>query len=230
MESVETLSFDSAIAVHGRTLVLTPDLGAALDLDRFDGQLNWERTVTMDAEVVGDQKVSVYQKRFQGQPFIAGGVAIVAPLANSQVQALSLETGAAIWHLSDLGDATLIGGIEANAAAGPTTKPANSAAPSIAILSGAAVAGLDINTGQAVWGWQPSPGSSISGPAVVNGSLVHVPVEGKIITLSAVTGTSASPGGAVPTMAPALKNGSALSALTQAGVVSSFDRSAAPGN
>ena len=35
MESVETLSFDSAIAVHGRTLVLTPDLGAALDLDRF---------------------------------------------------------------------------------------------------------------------------------------------------------------------------------------------------
>ena len=211
--------FNSSIAVSGRRLVLTPDLGVAMCLDRFDGRLDWEEptssppAVRVDAD--GNLMYSQATQRFDATAHVCGDVVILAPQDNDtpDVRGVSAITGQVIWQKTDMPAETLIGGDATRA-----------------IFAGKTITALDGATGNVVWKASDRLGDggaavAITGPSVVVGDQVQVPVSGDVMALSVATGETVKADASVPRMTPWLKNDATLQRLRDGKASSTFDKS-----
>jgi outer membrane protein assembly factor BamB len=228
LQLLTTLSFNSSIAVSGRRLILTPDLGVAICLDRFDGRLDWEEpTIPTDAAGVANVRRMDASfnnlERFDGTAHVCGDVVVLAGQPESSsgsqlpvvppVRGVSIVDGHLIWQKTNMPSDTLIGGDEKKA-----------------VFAGTSILALDGATGNVVWTAASRLGdipgdAAITGPSVVVGDQVQVPVKGTIVALSVATGEPVTPDAKVPRMTAWLRNDATLQRMKDARAAAAFDTS-----
>jgi len=211
VQLLRELSFNSSIAVCGRRLVLTPDLGVAMCLDRFDGRLDWEEP-TAPPQVaqparggVAIMRINngnlVTQQRFDATAHVCGDVVVIAPQDSTVVRGLSAADGHMLWQNTDMPGDTLIGGDATRA-----------------IFAGTTITALEGASGKMLWTAADKLGEgvrAITGPSIVAGDQVQAPVSGDVIALSVATGEVVKADPSVPRMTPWLKNDATLERLKE---------------
>jgi outer membrane protein assembly factor BamB len=222
VQKLAHLSYNSSIAVSGRRLVLTPDLGVAMCLDRFDGRLDWEeptagpQVLDADGNAMATDSLTGAPQRFDATAHVCGDVVVLAPQDSRVIRGVSGSDGHVLWQNTDMAADTLIGGDAARA-----------------IVAGKTVKALDGATGKVVWSaaeklGDTAPAVAITGPSVVVGDQVQVPVSGDVIALSVASGESVKPDTSVPRMTPWLTNDATLQRLRDGKAAATFDKNAPP--
>lgn len=208
-------------AVSGSTVAVGAGGGAIMCFDRFTGALRW--SAMYEPEVANSRQWTQYRDRrlrqqraqlpvkvqqvvrYTNTPLIEAGVLVAAPSDTHQTMGFDLASGRRLWAEETSDAAILIGGGEG-----------------LAIYAWQAVAARAVRTGQVQWEYRPPTGSNITGPSVIHGGVVFVPVDQKIITLSLETGRPA-PGAAMPSLKRYTTVGPARAALDAAGILTSFE-------
>jgi outer membrane protein assembly factor BamB len=148
----------AGIAVAGDELILTPNVGWVIVVDRFSGRLRWLREYSA---VAGGQPVEgrmLAPPRYDNRPFVAQGVVVIAPQDSNLVQGFDAASGEKIWENPNLPHSTLVG-----------------VSGAFAVLAGNNVDTLDIRSGQIHWHYFPAAGAKICGPPVVYDAFVYIP-------------------------------------------------------
>jgi outer membrane protein assembly factor BamB len=207
--------------VVGDAVYVTPNVGVAYCVGRFDGRVRWAQIYEDGKEgkvwrdrgrrpEIAEQKTvegmpgNVEQVlRWRGTAQVCGGTVVIAPQDSVQVWGLEAATGKMIWGSAYPGGYCLVGGSD-----------------TVAIFAGANVTAAESASGTMVWRYEPAAGVRISGPAVVDGGVVWVPTsDGKIVGLEVGTGKPSAAKGRMASIRPILGNAEARKALEEARIV-----------
>ncbi len=196
------------------TIVVTPNVGVAFGLGRFDGRIRWVRIYFAGGSVIRHgnvQRPAVAEERqlepqdaaqllrWRGTPQAAGGVIVIAPQDLPGASALNIATGQTLWTNAALNQ-TIIG-----------------RAGSHVLLAGASIVAIDPATGKTAWRFDPPAPVTISGPPTAVGANVFVPLSDfRILALSAETGKPISANVKPPNMRQLVNTDPARKALQEA--------------
>lgn len=208
-------------AIAGDVVYVTPDVGAAYAIDRFDGSIRWLSTYDAPApepprrprapglggaanrDLPVDPAILL---RYRGTPHLCGDVLIIAPQDSASAYALDRPTGRQRWKVAAPPGHTLIAGND-----------------TFALFAGvASITALDSATSQPKWTWNPPAGVRLSGPPAQLADILFIPTsDARTVTLSISTGKPIS----TPLKPPALKpllTGPARQAIDDAFLLRSF--------
>jgi outer membrane protein assembly factor BamB len=175
-------------AIAGDVVFMTPNVGYAFAVGRFDGKLRWSHAYA-DQPAAPAVRGRGFEEptrlppptdpaellRFNGTPQVCGNVLVIAPQDTSAVLGLDAATGHQLWRIDSPPAHTLIGH-----------------ADRIAILVGDSIHGLDSATGKSVW--SRTPATRLVGPPAIVGETLFVPTaDASILTLSCQTGQPIDP-------------------------------------
>ncbi len=181
----------AAPSVSGDKVFVTPNVGMAMAVGRFDGKLRWIRTYQELAspEVeplkgkmrrvgqggdVRDPPGAAQLQRYDGRSALVGGATpalVLAPLDSAAVFGLNPENGALLWQDPAPIAPTLI-----------------AASGDCAIFAGPYVHAIEAATGKTRWRYAPALPAIVTGPPAVVGEMVFVPTSERLVALSALTG------------------------------------------
>jgi outer membrane protein assembly factor BamB len=157
----------AGITVDGDQLLLCPNVGCVMAVDRFNGQLRWLHPyASLDQSPAAAADVGHWglppTARYDNRPRVSGTTAFFAPQDAQSAFALNSRTGEHIWDSpSAYADMTLIG----------TTGQC-------ALFQGGQILAVQASAADAAqelaWTYSPRP-EAITGPAIVRGSVVFVP-------------------------------------------------------
>ncbi|MCY2954629.1 MAG: PQQ-binding-like beta-propeller repeat protein [Planctomycetota bacterium] len=206
-------------AVASDALYLTPNVGVAFCVGRFDGKLRWERIyapkdggkvwrgnqapLRVDRQTRLGRPVNPNELlRWRGTPVLCENVLVIAPQDTPGAWGLAANTGRVIWASPTPADWCLVGRSD-----------------TAAIFAGTAVAAVDAPTGKVKWRYEPMGGAKITGPVVIAGGAVSVPTtDHRVVTLSAETGKLTAGKVKVPGVRQILASPTAQRALEDAGI------------
>jgi outer membrane protein assembly factor BamB len=194
--SLEELYDQSAPAVAGDAVYLTPKAGVAWCVGRFGGQIRWTRVyedpavgrVWRDPRSAaprggrrgdGPAATAARRLRFSGTPRVCGRIVVIAPQDAPVMMGLDAATGQVRWSSSTLPGHTLCAATDTAAI----------------FVAGNAVEALDPATGQSKWRYGPGSGqAAVAGPPTVAGSALFLPtLDGLTHFLNPQTGASVAP-------------------------------------
>lgn len=171
-------------AVQGRTVIVAPNHGAVLAVDRFSGEMLWARaytpTNTPDASAWrkygprgrGKPPIPVSQLiRYRSTPHLADEVVVCTPADSAAVFAFDVRTGRQLWSAESEEASVLIG-----------------SDGQIVVLAGAQIAGWDLRTGAMRWIHPPAESNPPCGPPAVYQGVVFVPTKRTMLALSVTDG------------------------------------------
>jgi outer membrane protein assembly factor BamB len=115
---------------------------------------------------------------------------------------VNAATGKKLWERNEVEAATLVGGGDG-----------------VAILSGAFVVAIEGATGKERWRYEPTVNNVLTGPAIVRGGVVYVPMTGSVTALSLAEGVEVQPAAAVTEMRKIVMREPAKKALEDAGAL-----------
>jgi outer membrane protein assembly factor BamB len=164
----ETWWTQSEVGVHEDMVYLTPGVGYAMAVGRFDGKIRWIRKY---GAIEGNESLEKRLLRYRGTPVVSGEVVVIAPRDSAWMWGLDRSDGREIWRLKDAPAGAVIGVVAGQV-----------------IVAGSAVTAIDAATGNQRRLYDPAS-LKISGPPTIAGDVVHVPrSNGEILALSAQTG------------------------------------------
>jgi outer membrane protein assembly factor BamB len=183
-------------AIAGDLVIATPNVGVAAAVGRFDGKLRWTRGYGENMVIIGRgrerfggerERLPVPSDsdellRYRGTPEVIGSTVVIAPQDTPKAFGLDLLSGAELWKLDSSPQTTLIGQNK-----------------NLAIFAGDAVEAIEASTGNDKWKYSPPPPARITGPPIVVGGFVYIPItNSKTMIISAengrvVTGAATSP-------------------------------------
>ncbi len=199
----------SAPCVWGDHVYLTPHVGAAFCVGRFDGKLQWARPYqepkagaeaepfkrkgraakTAEIEAVSDSQML----RFTGAPVVAidtgRPILVVAPQDSKGVYAFDALSGAALWNDADPQAPVLIG-----------------AAGDRPIFAGAFVTAVRPADGKTAWRWAPEKQVAITGPPAIVRDAIAIPTSRGMQWLNAADGKPINAAIATPSVHAMLVN------------------------
>jgi outer membrane protein assembly factor BamB len=162
-------------------LLLCPNAGCVIAVDRWNGDVRWIHPYPSLGQVDGaDAQVGNWgvppTPRFDNRPYVSGATAFFAPQDAESTFALNSRTGENIWNSSAYSTMTLIGAVD-----------------QCAILQGTRILAVQVGAASAAeeirWSYSPRP-ESITGPAVIHGDVLFVPTTDKAaIPVSIADGT-----------------------------------------
>jgi outer membrane protein assembly factor BamB len=187
--------------VSGDLIFLTPNVGYAFALGRFDGKIRWvapydtaadgdpaprrnlRRDILNPADPAGRRRPPTDPEqlvRYRNTPVVADtGTLVIAPQDSSGASALDTRTGKTLWTLEQPPAPTLIGG-----SLSADNLP-------LALFAGQHIQAITARTGRAAWRWSPPAALKISGPPALAAGLLYVPTgDGKTVCLNSSTGQS----------------------------------------
>lgn len=184
--NMELFAALSEPAVAGDLVIMTPNCGAILALNRFDGKPRWahvyrvpevpdplrqfrgrnERRWLLEADA---QKM--LQCRYRSTPVVSGQIVFALPQDVPALFACDLASGKPLWD-TDLVEGYAIAGVTADRV----------------IFSGASISAIEPLSGKLKWKYTPPRGTTITGPATVCGQTVIVPVSSGLLQLAAADG------------------------------------------
>jgi outer membrane protein assembly factor BamB len=208
-------------AVAGDLVVVSPNCGAAIAVDRFDGKIRWvgvyRPSEAPDARGLGAKPLrfatradaaAAVRLRYRSTPVVCGDAVVVMPQDAPAVFAFDRAGGRRLWD-SDLQPA------EAFGLAG--------GAGNMAVLCGTTLTGIDAGgTGKRKWRYVPPRGTELTGPAVVVGSTVIAPATEGFVQLNVADGTAAASAYAVPNFRAVVETAGGRAAVTEAGATRAF--------
>ncbi len=207
-------------AIAADLVIVTPNVGLAAAVGRFDGHLRWTRSYEQKMVIIGRGREKLFGEadrlpipvdqnellRYRGTPEICGWAAVIAPQDTASSFGLELLTGAQLWERQSNPTTTLIGH-----------------AGSLAIFAGDAIEGIEAPNAKIRWRYNPPAGSRITGPPAVVNNFIYVPLtDSKVATLSAETGRLTSTAPAPPNLRQLLGNESAKKLLEDALILRNF--------
>jgi len=211
---------ESAPAVTGNQVVLSPNIGAVIAVGRFDGKLHWTRSYqTLSDPTVLLQRqrdwalehptsvslpASGVSLRWANTPAISDEIAIAAPQDSDRVLAVSLRDGKLIAQSSDFSDDTLVG-----------------AGGGMAVMEGPTISALRVTNGTVAW---KRTDQVLLGPAIVVGTTIIDPTPKGLVNLSAQTGSQLPSAQAIPAFHTVLASQTAREILEANDVLHCFTR------
>ena len=180
-------------AIAEDSIYLTPNVGVAFCVGRFDGRIRWARAYDPTQrgfanrnprEVAGIIAAEPAPRpaddgqllRYRSTPQLSGRTLIIAPQDTPAALALDARTGQLLWHQPDPPAHTLIATTAGRA-----------------IFAGQTVAALDTSTGQPAWTFIPPKPAHISGPPALIANTLFVPASDiKIHLVNPETGLPAA--------------------------------------
>jgi outer membrane protein assembly factor BamB len=185
-------------AVVGDLVVVSPGCGAVIAVGRFDGKVRWVHTYRAPEPPPQEElKVRDRQERdrlarqreardrlardneksallrYRSTPAACEKGIVAFAHDSAAMLGLDRATGKRLWQHERPDGFALAGAV---------------ASENVAVVSGTTVAGLDALTGQPKWKYAPPPGAQITGPAVVAGTMVLIPVTTGVVQLDGVSG------------------------------------------
>jgi outer membrane protein assembly factor BamB len=176
-------------AIAGDVVVVTPNVGMAAAVDRFNGHLRWTHSYEEKMVIIGRGRTRLFGEpdrlplpseqdellRYRGTPEICGQTVVIAPQDTPAAFGLELSSGALLWKKDSPPATTLIAHTQ-----------------TLAIFAGESIEAVDATTGKSRWRNSPPAPARITGPPVVFNNILFIPTsDSKIITLSAETGRPA---------------------------------------
>ncbi|HTW94214.1 MAG TPA: PQQ-binding-like beta-propeller repeat protein, partial [Tepidisphaeraceae bacterium] len=156
----------AGLTVDVDQILICPDVGSVLALDRWNGRLRWIYPYGPPDNALQLANWSMPPTpRFDNRPFVTGDTAYFAPQDTTATFALNSRTGAIIWTSAAYSNMTLIGAVDGCAIM---------ESDRILAVEPGAANGAD----QVRWAYSPRP-ESITGPAVVRGDVMFVPTTDK---------------------------------------------------
>jgi len=207
-------------AIAGDLVIVTPNIGMAAAVGRFDGHLRWTRAYEEKMVIIGRGRTRLFGEpdrlplpsdadellRYSGTPQICGRTVVIAPHDNPSAYGLDLSSGALLWKQDSAPTTTLIGHT-----------------PTLAIFAGDSIEAIDANTGKNRWHYSPPAPARITGPPVVLNGFVYVPIsESKTMTLNAETGHPAPAATPPPNLHRLLTSENAKKLLDDAFILRTF--------
>jgi len=166
-------------AVWRDLVIVTPNIGAAFAVGRFDGKVRWMHTYTPPQPDTVPPRIAPAPSdpnqllRWRNTPQVCGNAIVIAPQDVPSMFALDLRSGKSLWTTAAPAP-TLIG-----------------RAGNLAIFAGSEIVAVDSSTGATRWTYAPRP-QRITGPAAVVGGIVFVPLsDSRLYILNAQTGQKA---------------------------------------
>jgi outer membrane protein assembly factor BamB len=175
-------------AVAGDLVIVSPNCGATIAVDRFDGRVRWV-AVYRASDVPGARALrppplrwatardaaAALRLRYRSTPVVCGGVVVAMPQDAPAIFAFDRAGGRRLWE-SDLQPAETFG-------------LAGASGDMAVLCGGDAVYGLDAaGTGKRKWRYAPPEEGAITGPAAVLGRTVIVPTTRGLVQLDAADG------------------------------------------
>ncbi len=180
----EEFLVQTAPLVHGRYVYVTPNVGWAFCVDRFDGTVRWMTPYALPPFDAGTWRKYADQRakgqfpksplppgqtlRWSNTPRIIGQSLVLAPFDSPFLYALDPASGRVRWTQEKVSPGTLLGGLEG-----------------IVVLMGNRVQGYHPDTGEPAWSWSPDGKSRIAGPGMIVEDRLVLSLEDKIIALGA---------------------------------------------
>jgi outer membrane protein assembly factor BamB len=219
--ALEDLFQQSEPAIAGDAVYVTPKIGVAYCVGRFDGRIRWTRIYEDPAvgQVWRDPRsfaprggrpgrvssVPTQRLRSCGTPCVCGNVLVIAPQDTPTTMGLDSATGRVLWSSPAYPGHALRAGTDTAAF----------------LVSGSGVEAIDAATGKSRWRYGEAAGQSrVAGPPVLVESSLFVPtLDGLVHWLNAETGTSIA-GSAKPiALKQVLAVPAAKKAMEEAGLV-----------
>jgi outer membrane protein assembly factor BamB len=207
-------------AIAGDLVIITPNVGMAAAVGRFDGHLRWTRAYEEKMVIIGRGRTRLFGEpdrlplpsdadellRYSGTPQICGRTVVIAPQDNPSAYGFDLASGSLLWKQESPPATTLIGHT-----------------PTLAIFAGDSIEAIDAATGKNRWHYTtPSP-ARITGPPVVLNSFICIPTtDSKTITLNAETGRPAPSATPPPNLHHLLSSENAKKLLEDAFILRTF--------
>jgi outer membrane protein assembly factor BamB len=164
-------SESAGIAVSEDQLILSPNAGYVIALDRFDGSLRWMRQYPTSSDGGGNVYSSrPASPRYDNRPYVANGMVIVAAQDAPSSALYNARTGEKVWQSVQLSRSTLVGAVAGSA-----------------VFAGATLQAIDMKNGKALWEI-PSRSSAIDGPPIIVGGLIYAPTRAGLQVLDPQTG------------------------------------------
>jgi outer membrane protein assembly factor BamB len=170
-------------------VVVAPNCGSVIAVDRFAGKIRWvsayrsaaSANVAQPAGDRGDrwmragERERALQMRYKSTPVICGDVVVSLAQDAAALFAFDRVSGKRLWESeAAVGEALGLAGASGN----------------MAITCGAGLAGIDAGgTGKLKWKFTPKRGIHLTGPAVVLGGTVLAPTSAGIMQLDAADGS-----------------------------------------
>jgi outer membrane protein assembly factor BamB len=207
-------------AVDGNLVIVSPNCGSVMAVDRFDGRIRWVG-VYRETEVAGGRRLmtrpghwltrDVGERSLLGHyrstPVVCNGSVFVMPQDVPALLAFDRASGKNVWE-SDIALA------EAYGLAGASGKTL--------VLCGTSLTGIDAGgTWKLTWRYEPPRGGAITGPAVVVGQTVIAPTVGGFVQLNVSDGTEKAVY-TVPNFRRLLSSDSGRNAVSEAGASRAF--------
>ena len=174
--------------VAGDCVFVTPNVGTAFCVGRFDGKLRWTRVYDEEADAATRRfeqdhgglpiPAELNQRyRYRCTPYVYGNVVVIAPQDAGSTFGLDARTGQKLWNKPSSPAHTLIGG-----------------AGGIAVLAGSSLTGLDVASGERKWFTEFVKATFVSGPPAIAAGAIEVPMsDGHIAVLALDSGKPAEP-------------------------------------
>lgn len=198
----------SAPGVSRDLVVVAPNCGAVIAINRFDGRLRWVRTYEQaQSPPSGQRELRDALSRWTTTPCANAdsSAVLVAPLDADRLVSLDARSGRKLWHTDDLGAATLVG---------------TSGAYAI-VADSSSVTALDPTSGEVRWTWSAG---GVAGLVAVEDDAVFIPTSER--TVLGVSATDGKPVTSQTTKPPdfgaVLKAETGSAALKRAGATDSL--------
>jgi outer membrane protein assembly factor BamB len=208
-------------AVDGNLVIVSPNCGSVMAVDRLDGRIRWVG-VYRETEVAGGRRLMTRPGRWLGReegersllarykssPVVCQSVVLAMPQDAPALLAFDRTSGRNLWE-SDIAAADEYGlaGASGNMAV---------------LCGGAAVAGVDAGgTGKLKWRYEAPRGAALTGPAVVVGNTVIAPTVGGFVQLNVTDGTEKTVY-SVPSFRRLLSSDVGRNAVSEAGASRAF--------
>jgi outer membrane protein assembly factor BamB len=215
--NVESFAELSEPAVAGDLVYVAPNCGSIIAVGRFDGKVRWvhvyrepplpdgrELKVRPNRWLEARDAERAQRVRYRSTPAVCGDVVVAMPQDVPALIAVDRAGGRRLWD-TDLHEGFGLAGASGN----------------VAVLCGAQVSGIDAVTAKLKWKYAPRGGAAVTGPAVVVGQTVVVPLTGGTVQLDASNGTERA-AYAVPNVRRALQSAEAKQVLTEGGATRAF--------
>jgi outer membrane protein assembly factor BamB len=208
-------------AVDGNLVIVSPNCGSVMAVDRFDGRIRWVG-VYRETEVAGGRRLMTRPGRWLGReegersllyrykstPVVCGNVVLAMPQDAPALLAFDRISGKSLW--------------ETDIAVADTYGLAGASGNMAVLCGGAVVAGVDAGgTGKLKWRFAPPRGAALTGPAVVVGQTVIAPSVSGFTQLNVLDGTEKSVY-SVPSFRRLLSSDAGRNAISEAGASRAF--------
>jgi outer membrane protein assembly factor BamB len=219
---LEAFWSQTAPVVDEEHVYVAPNVGRVVAVGRFDGQVRWSAAYPASQRLPRRDAWRQYREhrlhgrpakppvsevqllRWTNSPVLSGGAVVVAPPDVPAAFAMDRRSGEVLWEKESPDGPVLLG-----------------AAGERVIFGGERIVARDVRTGEEAWLYKPPGDVRITGPAVVLGERVHVPVSSGVVTLAAEDG-AVQRGVRTPNFRAILASAAAKAALEELEAASSF--------